>query len=159
MVSNLRGAIILISNVINTVFKKCFHGGNFKKHCFTDFNYCGPVFFKIALVKTFFEYSVDYIWNQDDRSSEIGNHIPYPYSWLQFQSQFWILSAMKKLTAIKNHENLVKLFLLEDLIKIDSLKYLLIESCNCTENSFFLNFEKFQCISSSISLIFFNEAA
>lgn len=102
---------------------------------------CETVFFKIAPVKTFFEYSVDYIWNQDDRSSEIGNHIPYPYSWLHFQSQFWILSAMKKLTAIKNNENLVKLFLLEDLIKIDSLKYLLIESCNCTENSFFLNFD------------------
>ena len=41
MVSNLRGAIILISNVINTVFKKCFQEGNFKKYCFTDFNYCG----------------------------------------------------------------------------------------------------------------------
>ena len=61
---------------------------------------CETVFFKIAPVKTFFEYSVDYIWNQDDRSSEIGNHIPYPYSWLHFQSQFWIISAMKKLIAI-----------------------------------------------------------
>ena len=87
-----------------------------------------------------------YIWNQDDRSSEIGNHIPYPYSWLQFQSQFWILSAMKKLTAIKNNENLVKLICIGRVNKNWLLQKLFDKKVAtviipCTENSFFLSFD------------------